>query len=92
MCWAYEQRVGDPAAKFVLIMLADCAEGTEFSWPLASVPKLSARTELPPEKLQRAMDILLARGFIRRERVYDLDGYVEGVVLAVLPSAIAEAS
>lgn len=83
MCWAYEQTVGDPAAKFVLIVLADVSEGTEFSWPLLHLPALARRTELPEDRLRRALEILLTRGYVRRGAVWAGSERVEGLVLNV---------
>jgi Helix-turn-helix domain len=74
--WAWQARVGDPAAKLVLMKLADQANDDGICWP--SQRTLSEHLEMPERTLRRKLEILTARHLIEvvrranRSNVYKL--------------------
>jgi DNA-binding transcriptional MocR family regulator len=71
--WASRTRVGDPAAKAVLIALCDCADEHGYSFP--SLKHISEFTEQSVRTIQRAILKLEEIGFITREERRRKDGY-----------------
>jgi len=61
---AWATKVSDPAAKLVLVSLADHANDAGQCWP--SVATLVACTELSERTVQRAIAKLVAQGVISR--------------------------
>ena len=51
MVWAFDQRLGDAGAKFVLVTLADMANGDCVCWP--SVNELAKRTDMGESTVRR---------------------------------------
>lgn len=63
--WAKSQRVGEVAAKAVLLCLADAADADGVCWP--SLATLSNYSEVPRRTLQRKLAMLAAGGWISIE-------------------------
>lgn len=66
MAWAARQNVGDPAAKWLLVTLANFADEHGVCWP--SLNRLAADTELSRATILRKIEYLCERGLIRREQ------------------------
>ncbi len=77
--WAYDQRIGSPARKAVLVAIADHAGPDGFAWP--GIKRLSIMTDQSERTVQRHIARLAEDGFIRIEprylsnRARDRDGY-----------------
>jgi DNA-binding transcriptional ArsR family regulator len=72
MRWAWEQRVGNSAAKAVLLALADHADARGVCWP--GVEEIARRLELDHRTVQRCLKRLAASGVIRRDPRRRADG------------------
>lgn len=65
LSWAFEQQTGDPAAKMVLVALADFANPLGESWP--GRKKLVQYCESSIDTIDRKLKYLVERGFIVKE-------------------------
>lgn len=73
MVWAFEQTVGSPTAKFVLVKLADNTnERSNVCWP--SIKLMAEQTELSERSVQRALKELEDGGFIATGKQFAEDG------------------
>lgn len=73
MAWAYEQRVGSPTRKAVLVALANAANHhSGLCFP--SISRLAHETELSERAVRKALADLCDQGLIVRERTRNLDG------------------
>ena len=71
--WAVEQTVGDMAAKFLLLTLAESASSEDFKcWP--SIATLSRRIEASEDTVARKMKILVSLGLVIIEKRARPDG------------------
>ena len=66
--WAWDQRAGSPAAKAVLVALADFADELHSCWP--SMALLAYRSEVSERTVKRVLADLVEIGLLRRERRY----------------------
>lgn len=64
--WALRQRAGSPAAKLVLLALANYADAAGMCWP--SQERLATDTEQSVRTVQRHVDALVKGGLIRMEK------------------------
>ena len=64
MVWAFDQRLGDAGAKFVLVTLADMANGDCVCWP--SVNELAKRTDMGESTVRRHLKWLAQEGWVQR--------------------------
>lgn len=72
--WAFEQKVGNPARKAVLISLAEQADDRMFScWPGQQL--IADRTELGIRTVRRALAELETAGLVARKPRYDSKGH-----------------
>ena len=73
MAWAMEQRVGSSSEKFVLVALADRANGdTGECFP--KVERIAEDTQLSYSTVQRCLKALAEQGLVKRERLRRGDG------------------
>lgn len=89
LTWAFKQNVGDPGAKFVLVVIADHAGKSGFAWP--SQEQISRYTDQTDRTVRKHLKALEAAGFIsRKERRRD-DGRKSstGYQLITSPEEIA---
>lgn len=70
--WAYQQVVTPSAAKFVLVTLADTANGDGYSYP--GQKTLAARTGQSERSVREHLAMLEAEGYIRRSQRRRQDG------------------
>lgn len=66
MGWAYDQRVGDPVRKAVLVALGNIADEDGYCWP--GMRRIAWMAEVSPRTAQRAVQDLEAAGFLHVER------------------------
>lgn len=71
--WAWDQDVGHPTRKLVLVALADHANGDGECWP--TISRISEFAECSPRTVRRHIDALCDAGFVRKgERRTRSDG------------------
>ncbi|MEP6745052.1 MAG: helix-turn-helix domain-containing protein [Gemmatimonadota bacterium] len=70
--WAYAQTGMKSGAKFVLVALADMADSANSCYP--GVPELVSMTEMGASTVKKHLDVLIAGGWITRERRHRKDG------------------
>lgn len=71
--WAYDQRVGKPGPKAVLVALANFANEDGRCWP--GQETLAAMTDMDQRTVRRSVDFLESHNFIRREKRHDKQGH-----------------
>jgi hypothetical protein len=64
MAWAFEQRIGDPLAKFLLIAIANYADERDEAWP--SLSRLAGDTEMGRRSVVTKIEVLVEAGLIAR--------------------------
>lgn len=64
--WAYKQNISPPTAKFVLVTLADAANGEGYCWP--GQQRLMQLTGMSERALRDQIKTLETLGYIHRER------------------------
>lgn len=64
--WAYKQNISPPTAKFVLVTLADAANGEGYCWP--GQQRLMQLTGMSERALRDQIKTLEVLGYIHRER------------------------
>lgn len=64
--WAYKQNISPPTAKFVLVTLADAANGEGYCWP--GQQRLMQLTGMSERALRDQIKTLESLGYIHRER------------------------
>ena len=62
MTWAFEQRVGSPLAKLVLLALADYHNDETDVDPLPAIRTIAAETEINERSVRRHLEALEAAG------------------------------
>lgn len=85
--WAFDQRVGSPTTKLVLVKLADNANDDGMCWP--SVATQAADTELCDRTITREIKKLETSGLIRVEQRLTSRGQVSNVYYLNVPWAKA---
>jgi DNA-binding transcriptional MocR family regulator len=82
VAWAIEVRVGDPILKNLLMAICHHADRENWScWP--SQDLLAYETEVSKRTIQRKLEELEERGFIRIEKRRNLDGTQANSILTV---------
>lgn len=66
LAWAKNQKIGNAALKFLLVMVAEKADSDNECWP--SNARLADEVECSVRTIQRGLDELEQRGLIRREQ------------------------
>ncbi|GAB4371776.1 MAG: hypothetical protein Kow00114_32870 [Kiloniellaceae bacterium] len=82
VAWAFGQRTGSASAKAVLLALAYYAAAGLCRAPVRELAQLTDQGE---EAVRVALDVLEARGLIRREKHEGVTGNVSLVVTLPLP-------
>lgn len=72
MAWAFEQRIGDPLAKFLLIAIANYADERAQAWP--SIARLSAETSMGQRTINYKIAVLEEAGVLIREPMTTANG------------------
>ena len=83
--WAMEQRTGSPAAKLVLVKLADNANENGYCWP--SVPLIVEHTELAERTVRGHLRKLQADGLILIEPRMSAKGQISNAYQLNIPRA-----
>ncbi len=74
--WAYEQKIGDCAAKFVLIALADIADREGFIiWNQTAWDRTLEITDLDLHELDRSLALLIEKRLISSEHGFLAEGF-----------------
>lgn len=81
MSWAWDQRVGDPAAKLVLMKLADQANDQGKCWP--SQRSLADECEMSLNTVRRKLELLYAAGLVSAEQRRRDDGGLTSLMYRV---------
>jgi len=83
MVWADDQTVGDPLAKFLLLLLGDDADDQNEA--RLSIESLCRRTEMSPAMVERKLVYLEAKGFLRRRVGPSPASSIDGPIYRLAP-------
>lgn len=91
VAWAMEVRVGDPTLKSLLVAIAHRADRQTWAcWP--SLDALAFDTEVSKRTIQRRLDDLVERGFIRIEKRRRSDGTQDSSMITITGGQIVTLS